>query len=89
MLSEERQSHFANILINGVWNDDLVEYTDDDMAIKLARKAISLFVKEFADIDIKVRGMIQTLKRDIPEGSPEWDVMYSKYFEQEVSRRGG
>lgn len=89
MLSEDRQSHFAHLIIDGIWNDDLVDYTDEDMAVKIAKRAIVKFVKDFADIDIKVRGMIQTLKRDVPEGSPEWDVMYGKYFEQELSRRGG
>lgn len=89
MLSEDRQSHFAHLIIDGIWNDDLVDYTDEDMAIKIAKRAIVKFVKDFADIDVKVRGMIQTLKRDVPEGSPEWDVMYGKYFEQELSRRGG
>lgn len=89
MLSEERQTHFAHLIIDGIWNDDLVDYTDEDMALKIAKRAITKFVKEFADMDTKVRGMIQSLKRDVPEGSPEWDIMYSKYFEQEISRRGG
>lgn len=88
MLSEERQSHFAHLIVDGIWNDDLVDYTDDDMAIKVAKRAIVKFVTEFAEIDSKVRGMVATLKRNVPEGSPEWDVMYSKYFEEEMRRRG-
>lgn len=89
MLSEERQSHFAHLIVDGIWNDDLVDYSDEDMAIKIAKRAIAQFVKEFAEIDGKVRGMIATLKRNVPEGSPEWDVMYGKYFEEELRRRGG
>ena len=89
MLSDERQTHFAHLIIDGIWNDDLVDYSDEDMALKIAKRAITKFVKDFSDIDTKVRGMIQTLKRNVPEGSPEWDIMYGKYFEQEMSRRGG
>lgn len=89
MLSEERQSHFAHLIVDGIWNDDLVDYTDEDMAIKVAKRAITKFVKEYAEIDIKVRKMVETLKRNVPEGSPEWDVMYSKYFEEELRRKGG
>lgn len=88
MISEERQSHFARILIDGIWNDDLADYTDDDLALKLAKRAISKFVAEYAEIDSKARATVASLKRNIPEGSPEWDVMYSKYLEEEMRRRG-
>lgn len=89
MLSEERQTHFAHLIIDGIWNDDMVDYPDEDMAVKIAKRAITKFVKEFAEIDIKVRKMVETLKRNVPEGSPEWDVMYNKYFEEELRRKGG
>jgi hypothetical protein len=88
MLSEERQGHFAKIIIDGIWNDDLVDYTDDDTAMRVAKRALSKFVAEFAEIDSKVRNSVASLKRNVPEGSPEWDVMYSKYFEEEMRRRG-
>jgi hypothetical protein len=88
MLSEERQTHFAHLIVDGIWNDDLVDYTDEDMAVKIAKRAITKFVKEFAEIDSKVRKMVESLKRNVPEGSPEWDIMYSKYFEEELRRRG-
>jgi len=88
MLSDERQGHFAKIIVDGIWNDDLVEYSDEDAAMRVAKRAISKFVAEFAEIDSKVRGMVASLKRNVPEGSPEWDVMYNKYFEEEMRRRG-
>jgi hypothetical protein len=56
--------------------------------MRVAKRAISKFVTEFAEIDSKVRGMVASLKRNVPEGSPEWDVMYNKYFEEEMRRRG-
>ena len=88
IFSEERQSHFAHLIVDGVWKDDLVDYTDDDMAIKVAKRAVQKFVVELDEIDKKARGMVASLKRNVPEGSPEWDVMYSKYFEEEMQRRG-
>lgn len=88
MLSEERQGHFAQLIVDGIWNDDLVEYTDEDAAMRFARKGVVQFVKEYQDIDTKVRTTVQNLKRNVPEGSTEWDVLYSKYFEEELQRRG-
>lgn len=88
MLSEERAGHFAHIIADGIWKDDLVEYKDEDFAMRLAKKGVRAFVEEYEDVDSKVRNMIEKLKRGVPEGSPEWDVMYGKYFEQELQKRG-
>lgn len=88
ILSEERQTHLAHVIIDGIWNDDLVDYTDEDQAIRLAKKAVARFVAEGEDIDKKVNEKIASLKRGVVAGSPEWDVLYSKYFEEEMVRRG-
>jgi uncharacterized protein len=37
-------------------------------------------------IDALVRRKIETQKRTILEGSDEWDVLYRKYYEDEVAR---
>ncbi len=87
-LSEERQTHFAHLIIDGIWNDDLVDYSDDDVAIKVAKRAIAKFVAEMEEIDKKAKAMVASLKRGVPEGSPEWDVLYAKYLEEELRRRG-
>ena len=44
---------------------------------------------EFGDdpeLDRAVRARIASLKREVPEGSAEWDVLYRQYSE-ELSRR--
>ncbi|MCB0361941.1 MAG: DUF507 family protein [Bdellovibrionales bacterium] len=88
MISEERQSHFAKLVVDGLWNDDLVDYTDDDLAFKYAKQAVIAFVVELDAIDKFARDRVNSLKRGVQEGSPEWDVLYSKYFQEEMKRRG-
>lgn len=88
IISEDRQSHFARLITDGIWNDDLVDYTDDDDALRAVKRAILKFVQEGEDIDKKAREKIASLKRGVAEGSPEWDVMYGKYFDEEMGRRG-
>lgn len=88
MISEERQSHLAHVMIDGIWKDDLVDYTDDDQAIRAAKRAIAKFVKEGEDVDKKAREKIASLKRGVTEGSPEWDVLFGKYFDEEMNKRG-
>lgn len=88
ILSEERQTHLAHLVTDKVWGDDIVDFSDDDEALRAAKKAISLFVKENEEIDLKTRQRIQSLKRGVMEGSTEWDILYKKYYEEEKNRRG-
>ncbi len=87
-VSEDRVSHLARIVVDGIWNDDLVDYVDDDAALRAAKKGLNEFVKEIQDVDKVAQAKVASLKRGVPEGSPEWDIMYAKYFEEEMQRRG-
>jgi hypothetical protein len=87
-LSEERISHLARLVVDGIWNDDLVDYTDDDAALRAAKKGLSDFMDELDEVDETVKAKVASLKRGVMEGSPEWDILYGKYFEEEMQRRG-
>lgn len=88
ILTEERVSHLARIVVDGIWDDDLVDYVDDDAALRAAKKGLMNFVRTVEEVDKKVNEKIASLKRGVTEGSPEWDVLYGKYFEEEMQRRG-
>lgn len=83
IISEDRQSHLAHIITDAIWNDDLVDYSDEDQALRIAKKAIAEFVKEDEAIDQAARVKVASLKRGVVEGSPEWDILYKKYYEEE------
>ena len=87
-LSEERLSHIARLVVDGIYNDDIADFNDDDAALRAAKKGLSDFVKVIAEVETAARAKVASLKRGVVEGSPEWDVMYSKYFEEELQRRG-
>lgn len=88
IISDERQTHLAHIATDGVYNDDLVDFSDDDQALRAAKRAIAEFVKEDQQYDQRAREKVASLKRGVVEGSPEWDVLYKKYYEEERGRHG-
>lgn len=88
IISEDRQGHLAQLITDAIWKDDLVDYSDEDMAVRVAKQAIALFVKEDEEIDQRAREKVSTLKRGVVEGSPEWDILYKKYYEEERNKRG-
>jgi len=88
IISEDRQNHLAHVVTDKVWGDDIVDFSDDDEAFRAAKKAIVLFVREDMEIDTKAREKVASLKRNVMEGTTEWDIMYKKYYEEEKNRRG-
>lgn len=90
IISEDRQKHFAHLLIDGLWGDEFIDFDEDseEVVIREAKRLIAAWVQEQGDIDEDVRKKLGNLKRDIPEGSAEWKVMYQKYYNEEMSRRG-
>ncbi len=87
-LSEDRISHIAHMISDGIWKDDLVDFTDDNKTLKAIKLAITGFLRYEDDADNTARKKIHSLSRDVPEGSPEWDILYGKYLEEELAKKG-
>lgn len=87
ILSEEKQTHLAHVIIDGIWNDDLVEYSDEDEAIREAKRVMVEFVKKETAVDDAVRQKIATLKKNVFEGTREYDLLYKKYYDEEINKK--
>jgi hypothetical protein len=87
-LSEDRQIFLAHLIFDFLYDEDLADFTDEDLAIRAAKEAVNNFVKEDMEISEAAQKKIKTLKKPIPEGSPEWDILFKKYYEEERIRRG-
>jgi len=86
-LSREKILRMSHLILSHLDADDSVEYYADPQEIRQQIvKLISDEMKTDEAIDVLVRRKIETQKRTIVEGSDEWDVLYRKYYEEEVSR---
>ncbi len=88
ILSEDRQTHIAHVIVDGIWNDDLVEYPNEDEVIREAKRVVIEFVKRETSVDETVRQKIATLKKGVLDGTREFDLIYKKYYDEEQTRRG-
>ena len=87
MLSEDRQTHIAHVIVDKIWEDDLVEYTDENEVIREAKRVVMEYVKRETNVDDTVRSRILSQKKGVMEGSREFDILYKKYYEEEQSKR--
>jgi len=86
-LSREKTLRLSHLILHALNNDDGVEFFADVQQIR--GEILTLIEGEMRTdeaIDALVRRKIETQKRPIIEGSDEWEVMYRKYYEDEVSR---
>lgn len=86
-LSRERIVHISHLLLNELLDDDRVDYHGEENEVRL--RIVALLKEELEredQVDDSVRRKIETQKREIPEGSPEWELLYRKYYEEEMSK---
>lgn len=88
-LSREKINYLARIILDSLFENDQVEFLDESNEIRLATvKAIEDEMKLYDLIDQKAVHKIQSQKKSIEEGSREWDILYRKYYNEEISKLG-
>jgi len=86
-LSRDKVVHLSHLILNHLNADDEVEFFAEPQEIRQeVFKLISDEMKADEAIDGLVRRKIESQKRTIVEGSEEWEILYRKYYEEEVSR---
>ncbi len=89
MLSEDKISHLSHVLLKGLMQQGLVELVEDEGSIRREiKRTIVSELKIGEDIDQIVRKKLQSFSKKLIEGSPEWEVLYKKFFREEEIKRG-
>src|SRR5271170_1801334 len=69
--------------------NDEVEFIEDPNTIRQeTRKLLEELLNQEERIDVAARQKIESQKRTILEGSQEWDILYRKYYNEEVKKLG-
>jgi hypothetical protein len=89
MLSEDKISHLSHVLLKELIAQNLVELIGDEASIRREiKRTIVSELKIGEEIDQVVKRKLQSLSRKLMEGSPEWEVLYKKYFREEEIKKG-
>lgn len=86
-LSRDKILRLSHLVLNQLNQDDEVEFYADLPEIRQdILRLIEGEMKADEAIDALVRRKIESQKRTILEGSDEWEVLYRKYYEEEVGK---
>jgi hypothetical protein len=68
---------------------DSVEFIEDPNTIRMeARRVLEELLNAEEKIDQAARQKIESQRRTIAEGTQEWDILYRKYYNEEVKKLG-
>ena len=87
-ISRDKITKLSHVLVNTLANlRKEVELLGEknDVRLEIVRLFIELF-REEEKMDRSARQKILSQKRAIPEGSQEWDILYRKYYAEEMRK---
>ncbi len=88
-ISRDKLNKLAHVIADTLAEIDEVEFQEDRNTIRQeARKALEKLLTEETKIDAAARLKIASQRKIIPEGSQEWDILYRKYYNDEVKKLG-
>jgi len=86
-LSREKMHHLSKLILNALYKNEQVDFLDEPNEIRLTIfRAIEEEMKLYDQIDQKAREKISSQKKNIEEGSQEWEILYRKYYNEELSK---
>jgi uncharacterized protein len=88
-ISRDKLNKIAHTVADTLAEIEECEFLEDRNTIRQeARKILEKLLTEELRIDQAARLKIQSQRRIIPEGSQEWDILYRKYYNDEVKKLG-
>jgi hypothetical protein len=88
-ISRDKLNKLAHVVADTLADIDECEFAEDRNTVRQeARKILEQILTEEMRIDEAAKLKISSQRRIIPEGSMEWDILYRKYYNEEVKKLG-
>jgi uncharacterized protein len=89
-LSRPKINHLSHLIVKHLQNSGTIRLLKPENDVRLqVVKTLTDELKIEETIDTEVRRKLASYSRKIVEGNREWDVMYQKFYEQEMKKRLG
>ena len=88
-ISSDKVNKLAHTVADTLAEIDECDFLEDRNTIRQeARKALEKLLAEETKLDASARLKIASQRKIIVEGSQEWDILYRKYYNDEVKKLG-
>jgi uncharacterized protein len=88
-ITRDKLNKLAHVVADTLAETDECDFLDDRNTIRQeARKALENLLIAEMKIDVAAKQKIASQRKIIQEGSQEWDILYRKYYNDEVKKLG-
>ena len=88
-ISRDKLNKIAHTVADTLAEIDEVEFQEDRNTVRQrARDAMEKVLMDETKLDAGARLKIASQRKIIPEGSQDWDILYRKYYNDEVKKLG-
>ena len=88
-ISRDKMNVLARAVADTLAGIDGVEFIEDRNSVRQeVRRILEELMAQEKKIDVEARRKIESQRRTILEGSQEWDILYRKYYNEEVKKLG-
>jgi hypothetical protein len=87
-LSHEKIVHLSHLIADALDKEESASFQVPHNQVRLEiLEALRRELSWEEELERRARAKIESMKRSIAEGSPEWDILYSKFYEEERDKR--
>ena len=88
-VSRDKMNVLARTVAEALAGMESVEFIEDKNSIRQeVRRIFEELMAQEKKIDLEARRKIESQRRTILEGSQEWDILYRKYYNEELKKLG-
>ena len=87
-LTHEKTVHLSHVLATALEGDAGATFVRPQNEVRLL--ILEVLRRELAreeEMEERARARVASLRRDVAEGSPEWDVLFRKFYDEERDKR--
>jgi hypothetical protein len=87
LLSDDKMSHLSHVILSCVKKSQAARFNGDDvLALREIKRVLATELAQEDTVDRVVRARLSSYARPVVEGTPEWDVLYRKFRDEEQRR---
>ncbi len=88
-ISREKINHISSLIVRDFAKRDELDYKVELNDIRLDITRVMTDILQLDDkADAESRRILNTYSKGPREGSPEWDIMYQKHFDEYMNKQG-
>ena len=88
-ISRDKINHISSLIVRDFKNREEIDYRVElnDVRLEITRVMTKELMKD-DKADQLARKIIDSYSKNLREGSPEWEIMHQKHYEEELQKLG-